>query len=102
MRVAWVDAGDDRHRLVAGEMDESVELRLQPVDPRIGRMLLEASQRSCLREVLVIASALSVQDPRERPMEAQQAADQARGFLDIAQRRQRLGGMLNYYYRNAA
>jgi len=54
-----------------------------PVDPRIGRMLLEAAERRCLREVLVIASALSVQDPRERPMEAQQAADQAhRRFAD--------------------
>ncbi len=59
------------------------QLARLPVDPRIGRMLLEASQRSCLREVLVIASALSVQDPRERPMEAQQAADQAhRRFAD--------------------
>jgi ATP-dependent helicase HrpA len=54
-----------------------------PVDPRIGRMLLEAAERRCLRELLVIASALSVQDPRERPMDAQQAADQAhRRFAD--------------------
>ena len=40
-----------------------------PVDPRIGRMVLEASKQGALKEVLVIASALSVQDPRERPMD---------------------------------
>lgn len=47
-----------------------------PVDPRIGRMLLEAVKTNCLSEVLIIASALSVQDPRERPIEKQQAADE--------------------------
>lgn len=40
-----------------------------PVDPRLGRMILEASDRDCVREVLVIASALSIQDPREFPQE---------------------------------
>jgi ATP-dependent helicase HrpA len=48
-----------------------------PLDPRLGRMLLEADRLGCLREVLVIASALSIQDPRERPVEQQQAADAA-------------------------
>ncbi|MBV9858354.1 MAG: ATP-dependent RNA helicase HrpA [Streptosporangiaceae bacterium] len=48
-----------------------------PVDPRIGRMILEADRNGCAREVLIIASALSIQDPRERPADAQQAADQA-------------------------
>ncbi len=47
-----------------------------PVDPRLGRMLVEADRTGCLREVLVIAAALSVQDPRERPVEARQAADE--------------------------
>ncbi len=47
-----------------------------PVDPRIGRMLLEAKQQQSLREVLIIAAALTVQDPRERPPEKQQAADE--------------------------
>ncbi len=47
-----------------------------PVDPRIGRMVLEAARQGSLSEVLVIASALSVQDPRERPADKQQAADQ--------------------------
>ncbi len=48
-----------------------------PVDPRIGRMLLAADREGSLEEVLVIASALSIQDPRLRPMDAQQKADQA-------------------------
>jgi len=48
-----------------------------PVDPRIGRMLYAAAHTHCLREVLVLAAALSVQDPRERPIDRQQLADQA-------------------------
>ncbi|TVP58628.1 MAG: ATP-dependent RNA helicase HrpA [Halomonadaceae bacterium] len=48
-----------------------------PVDPRLARMLLEAGQRGCLREVLIISAGLSIQDPRERPSDKQQAADQA-------------------------
>ena len=48
-----------------------------PLDPRIGRMILAAHEQHSLSEVLIIASALSVQDPRDRPMEAQAAADQA-------------------------
>ncbi|QQD17188.1 ATP-dependent RNA helicase HrpA [Spongiibacter nanhainus] len=47
-----------------------------PVDPRIGRLLLAAAEKSCLREMLIIASALSIQDPRERPADKQQAADE--------------------------
>jgi ATP-dependent helicase HrpA len=47
-----------------------------PLDPRIGRMLVAARDLGCLREVLIIAAALSVQDPRERPQERQQAADE--------------------------
>ena len=53
------------------------ELAQLPVDPRIGRMILAARDSGCLAEVLVIASALSVPDPRERPLDKQQAADQA-------------------------
>ena len=48
-----------------------------PVDPRLGRMILAADRDGCLHEVLVIAAALSIQDPRERPVEQQQAADTA-------------------------
>ena len=47
-----------------------------PLDPRLARMVVEADKRGCLREVLVIAAALSIQDPRERPSEAQTQADQ--------------------------
>ncbi|HNR11348.1 MAG TPA: ATP-dependent RNA helicase HrpA, partial [Nitrosomonas europaea] len=48
-----------------------------PTDPRIARMIMAAKQENCLSEVLIIASALSLQDPRDRPFEHQQAADQA-------------------------
>ena len=48
-----------------------------PLDPRVGRMILAGVDNVCLNEVLIIASALSVQDPRDRPIEAQQAADEA-------------------------
>ncbi|MBL8443091.1 MAG: ATP-dependent RNA helicase HrpA, partial [Zoogloeaceae bacterium] len=54
-----------------------VELARLPTDPRIGRMVLAARTHGCLAEMLVIASALSVQDPRERPTEAAGSADQA-------------------------
>jgi ATP-dependent helicase HrpA len=47
-----------------------------PVDPQIARMLLAAERESCLQEMLIIAAALTIQDPRERPLDAQQAADQ--------------------------
>ncbi|KAB8041873.1 ATP-dependent RNA helicase HrpA [Janthinobacterium aquaticum] len=48
-----------------------------PLDPRVGRMILAALDNASLTEVLIVASALSVQDPRDRPMEHQQAADEA-------------------------
>ncbi|OLS59465.1 ATP-dependent RNA helicase HrpA [Pseudomonas putida] len=53
------------------------QLARLPVDPRLGRMLLEGARQGSLQEVLIVTSALSVQDPRERPPERQQAADQA-------------------------
>nr|WP_314491025.1 ATP-dependent RNA helicase HrpA [uncultured Pseudomonas sp.] len=53
------------------------QLARLPIDPRLGRMLLEGARQGSLQEVLIVASALSVQDPRERPPERQQAADQA-------------------------
>ena len=58
------------------------ELARLPVDPRVGRMILEARARGALNEVLVIASALSLQDVRDRPMEAQQQADQQHAKFD--------------------
>ncbi|MFC0041645.1 ATP-dependent RNA helicase HrpA [Actinomadura rayongensis] len=54
-----------------------------PIDPRLGRMVLAADANGCVREVLVIAAALSIQDPRERPADQQQAADEHhRRFAD--------------------
>ena len=47
-----------------------------PVDPRLGRMLLAADENACLDEVLTIVSAMSIQDPRERPLGKEQAADE--------------------------
>lgn len=53
------------------------ELARLPVDPTVGRMILQARNEKCLREVLVIAAGLSIQDPRERPLEKQAQADAA-------------------------
>ena len=53
------------------------QLARLPLDPRVGRMILAAKQEGVLREILIIASALSIQDPRERPMDKREAADQA-------------------------
>jgi len=67
-----------------GAIDERQELtplgrRLSqlPVDPRIGRMILAADEHGCLSEVLIIASVLEIRDPRERPVDKQEAADKA-------------------------
>jgi ATP-dependent helicase HrpA len=63
---------------IRGERLTKVGQRLArlPIDPRLGRMILEADRLGCLREVLVLTAALSVQDPRERPVEQQARADQ--------------------------
>ena len=54
-----------------------------PADPRLGRMILEAGRNGCLPEVLIITAALSIQDPRERPADAREAADaQHRRFAE--------------------
>jgi len=54
-----------------------------PLDPRLARMIIAASEFHCLKEVLIITSALSIQDPRERPLDKQQQADEARAqFAD--------------------
>ncbi len=52
-----------------------VELAKLPLDPKIARLLLAGRQYHCLSEILIIASALSIQDPRERPLDRQEAAD---------------------------
>lgn len=48
-----------------------------PLDPRVARMIIAAKKEGCLREILIIASVLSMQDPRERPMDKREAADSA-------------------------
>ncbi len=65
-------AKDGRHRLTA----LGRTLAQLPIDPRLGRMVVEEDRNGCLHEVMVIAAALSIQDPRERPVEQQQAAAQ--------------------------
>ena len=77
--LAELNAIDERNALTP----IGRELARLPLDPRVGRMMLAARDQNCLAEMLVIAAALSVQDPRERPLEAQEAADQAhRRFVD--------------------
>ena len=54
-----------------------------PIDPRLSRIIIEADKRNCLREISIIASALSIQDPRERPLEKEAEADEAhKNFKD--------------------
>ena len=76
--LAELGAVDDHGQL----LPMGKELSRLPLDPRVGRMILEARERRALEEVLIIASALSVQDVRDRPMEAQQQADQAHAKFD--------------------
>ncbi len=68
-----IGAVDDHRRLTA----EGRRLAKLPVDPRIGKMVFQADRENCLDEVLVIASALEIQNPKLRPAEKQKAADAA-------------------------
>lgn len=52
-------------------------LAKMPIDPRLSRIIVEAHQRSCLDQVVIIASAMSIQDPRERPLDMEKEADEA-------------------------
>ena len=61
---------DNNHLTKLGE-----QMAKLPVDPKIARMLLAAKRLNCVPEILIIVSALSIQDPRERPFEARDAAD---------------------------
>ena len=72
VELGALEDGPERDLTTLGE-----ELAKLPLDPKIGRMMLAARDESSLREVLVIAAALSVQDVRERPQEAAASADQA-------------------------
>ena len=57
--------------------ETGLQLAKLPLDPRVGRMILAAKRENCLAEILIIASVLSMQDPRERPMDKREAADNA-------------------------
>jgi ATP-dependent helicase HrpA len=70
--LAQLGALDDEHQLTP----LGRKLAQLPVDPTVARMLIEANKEGCVREVLVIAAGLSIQDPRERPMEQAKEADQ--------------------------
>jgi ATP-dependent helicase HrpA len=70
--LAELGAVDDKRGLTS----IGRQLARLPIDPRIGRMVLAASREHCLREILVLAAALSIQDPRERPIDKTQAADE--------------------------
>ncbi|EPW4426210.1 ATP-dependent RNA helicase HrpA [Vibrio vulnificus] len=65
------NANDPKKRLTA----VGKQLARLPIDPRLARMVLEAPRLGCLKEVMIIAAALSIQDPRERPSDKQQSAD---------------------------
>ncbi len=67
-----IGAVDERRQLTP----LGAKLARMPVDPRIGRMIVAADDENCLSEILIIAAALELQDPRVRPVEKQQAADQ--------------------------
>lgn len=70
-----------------------------PIDPRISRMILEGRKEDCVEEVLVIASAMTVQDPRERPLEQAQRADQVHAaFRDPTSDFMTLLRIWNHYY----
>ncbi|HEY6985785.1 MAG TPA: ATP-dependent RNA helicase HrpA, partial [Rhodanobacteraceae bacterium] len=72
-RLAEIGAIDERRHLTA----IGRTLAKLPIDVALGRMLVEAEKRHALREMLVLTAFLSIQDPRERPADARQAADQA-------------------------
>ena len=76
--LAELGAVDDENELTP----IGKELARLPLDPRVGRMILEARGREALNEVLVIASAMSVQDVRDRPMDSQAQADQQHAKFD--------------------
>lgn len=74
-----INAIDERNHLT----NTGKQIARLPIDPRFARMLIEADRLHCTNELLIIVSALSIQDPRERPIDHQQAADQAHAaFMD--------------------
>lgn len=76
--LASPKAADDRGkgRGASGLTAVGHQLAQLPVDPRLGRMIVEAGKRGCVREVMILAAALTIQDPRERPTDKQQLASE--------------------------
>ncbi|MEO5724273.1 MAG: ATP-dependent RNA helicase HrpA, partial [Ilumatobacteraceae bacterium] len=72
------DTSDKRRLTLVGK-----RLARLPIDPRLGRMVLEAERLGCVREVTVIVAALSIQDPRERPASAREAAAEAHNRFNV-------------------
>ena len=79
------DVGRGRHRGRGRRLTASgTTLARLPLDPRLGRMVIEAGRLGCTREVLVVVAALSIQDPRERPVDKEAQADQSHArFKDV-------------------
>lgn len=78
--LKWIDTRAGKKRVLT---ESGRQLANLPIDPRLGKMVLSAAANGSLREVMVIVSALSIQDPRERPQEKQQSADDKhRRFAD--------------------
>ena len=91
-------AVDDDHRIT----ELGRQLAKLPIDPRLGRMILAARDEGCLQEALVITSALAIQDPRERPLDHQQAADEKhRRFRHDKSDFLALLNLWNYYHEQA-
>ena len=77
------NAGRDTGRNGGGLTAVGQQLAQLPVDPRLGRMIVESGKRGCVREVMILAAALTIQDPRERPTDKQQlAAEKHARFRD--------------------
>lgn len=78
-----LETGRDGDRAVTRLTDVGRSVARLPIDPRLARMVVESARRGVAREVMVIAAALSIQDPRERPTEERERADQLHGrFAD--------------------
>jgi ATP-dependent helicase HrpA len=73
LQLQELDAVDANRKIT----DIGLQLSRLPLDPRVARMILAAKQEGCLQEVLIIASVISMQDPRERPMDKREAATNA-------------------------
>ncbi len=75
-----IRTADERHQQLT---DLGRQLAQLPIDRRLARMVLQAKEQGCVREVMIITAALSIQDPRDRPLDKQQAADEKhRRFAD--------------------